>query len=512
VIVRELVTQWGISVDMAKLIQFDRALEDAKVKANNLGASIKAVGAGISSLGTKLTLGITAPLVALGGVSFKNAAELQGLHLSLQTTMGSAAAAGAEFERLTQLAKLPGIGFREAIQGSTNLQIVGFSADKARGIIEQFGNAVARTGGGKLELGRTITQLVQMSSAGKVLTQDLKPILQMAPAVSGAMKKAFGTINAADIEKTGISATAFIDKMVVALSELERAPAGLQNSIENISDSAFRASAAFGNILTPTLAPAMSKFADALERVAKWMDTLTPFQRDFITWALIAAAALGPMLFILGKIVSMVGGFLFMASVLTMMETSLGALAASAAALALPFIATAAVVASFIALLVTIVKNWSDIKDAAGIMWRAVAGYFSELGREAGLVWQGILDWAGEVTDSIALWFSQAVDSAIASLKEIPSEIVTYVKSAFAPGGSAGGGEFGGSAGGGLLPPSISGGSITTNQTEISAPITVNVPEGTTVDQADNIARIASRAVSDKLDTMLRNAHGALSR
>lgn len=275
-----------------------------------VGGSLRNLGLGLVSLGASLSVALTAPLTALGVLSARNAVTLDSLQRGLTAITGSADEAGRQLSRLTEIAKLPGIGFQEAIQGSIRLQAVGFSAGVAERALIQFSNAVALTGGGREELARITVQLGQLSAKGKVLAQDLKPIIEAGPAVGRALLQAFGTVNSEDIQALGLSSEQFIEKLLTQLEQLPRAAAGLRNTFDNFADAVFRASAAIGTAILPVLTrlieiaePIITKLADGFAKLP------APVQTLVVVFGALTAAA-GPALFVLGQFATGIGGLI----------------------------------------------------------------------------------------------------------------------------------------------------------------------------------------------------------
>src|SRR5690606_12077788 len=63
-------------------------------------SGISRLGEGMQSVGTGLTIGVTAPIVALGAASLKTYGDIQALKLGLEAVTGSSEEAGKQFERL----------------------------------------------------------------------------------------------------------------------------------------------------------------------------------------------------------------------------------------------------------------------------------------------------------------------------------------------------------------------------------------------------------------------------
>lgn len=268
-----------------------------------MGNAARSIGQGLVTFGTIVTTAVTVPLTALGAASVNAAVQMDSLKRGLTAIVGSSAEASRQLARLATLAKLPGIGFEEAIQGSIRLQAVGFSARDAERNLREFANAVALTGGGRDELARVTVQLGQLAAKGKVLSQDLRPIIEAAPAVGRALKEAFGTVNADDIAELTTNSREFLDVLVGQLERLPRAAAGAKNSFENFRDTVFRAAAAVGEALLPALIQLAEVAGPIISGLAKVFSELPkPIQAMIVSLAAIVAIA-GPLTLIVGGLV-----------------------------------------------------------------------------------------------------------------------------------------------------------------------------------------------------------------
>lgn len=307
-------------LEQAKARMARSTLPQLDKQLGKIGRSLNSIGSGLKSFGTTLTVGLTAPLTALGVLATRNAVSLDSLRRGLAAITGSADDAAVQLERLREIAKAPGIGFQEAIQGSIRLQAVGFSALEAERALVQFANAVALTGGGRDELERVTVQLGQLAAKGKVVAQDLKPIIEAAPAVGQALLQAFGTVNSEDIQKLGLSTDEFLNKLLDALNNLPKAAVGAKNAFENFSDSVFVATSAIGEAILPPLTRIINTLEPIILDLAEKFRALSPgIQTAVIAIGALAAAA-GPVLFILGGIVtgigSLIGGLTAIAGVI----------------------------------------------------------------------------------------------------------------------------------------------------------------------------------------------------
>lgn len=177
---------------------------------------------------------------------YEATAEMDSLRRGLTAVMGSSAKAAAEMERLREVAKLPGLGYAEAIRMSTSLQASGMSARMARDAMMAFGNALATVGKGKTELDGVGLALSQIMAKGKVSAEEINQIAERVPQIRVAMQAAFGTANTEMIQSMGLTSKEFIAGITGELGKMERVTGGLRTGTENLSDAWFEFKANLG--------------------------------------------------------------------------------------------------------------------------------------------------------------------------------------------------------------------------------------------------------------------------
>jgi len=296
---------------------FDRAVKP-------LNEGIGRLGEGLKTAGGNLTTYVTLPLAGLATGAIIAAAKVDSLTRGLQAVtqqqlgeqgvtglQGIAQAAADTQNRLKELrevAKLPGLGFTEAIQGDIRLRAVGLSADLSKRALLAFGNAIATTGGGKSELDRVTVQLGQLSAKGKVLAQDLRPIIEAAPSVATALRKLYDTVDSETISKSlqaqGKSSTDFIATLTDELAKLPKVTGGLAIAGENISDSLTLAGSKVGLIADKLfdLSGVANRAGEFIEGLADKFAALDPGTQKLIFGFAGIAAAAGPILIAVGSI------------------------------------------------------------------------------------------------------------------------------------------------------------------------------------------------------------------
>ena len=342
-------------------------------------------GSRLEGIGSELTQRLTLPMLAVGAAAVKSFADLEKLNKGLTAIMGSSDMAADELQKLREVAKLPGLGLKEAVQGSINLQAVGLSADEARSTLFGFGKALAAVGKGKFELEAIQAQLTQMISKNKLLAEDYKVIQSNLPLMAQGMERAFGTNNIEAIRETGISAKEFTLRLSQALATMpqtQNVTGGLANAFENFSDNLFIAGAQMGAAINKALnlEGILSKLADAIQSAADWFSSLNPSVQKTIVIVGLAVAAIGPLLFALGS----------MAKVSAVAVLGFGKLVAATRAVAASFtLANAAILAPIVAIGLLIAGIVSAYRQFEG--FRKVVngiGYalkeFAQIAKEAG--------------------------------------------------------------------------------------------------------------------------------
>ena len=208
-----------------------------------------------------------AGLIGLGAAAVKTAVDLEALKAGLTAITGSAAEAERQFAILRALAKEPGLGLFEAIQGGTALEAAGLPFETVVMALKGFGNALATVGKGKAELELVTLALGQMATSGKVLGQDLRQLQQQLPQIRKIMQEAFGTAQPEELEKMGIDAVTFITTVSREFTKLQSTGNTAKNTFENLGDNIKVAMATAGQSILKVLMPAVDALSNALQNI-----------------------------------------------------------------------------------------------------------------------------------------------------------------------------------------------------------------------------------------------------
>lgn len=309
--------------------------------------NLRNIGQQLAGLGAALTASITLPIVALAKESVQAYGDLQSLELGLEAVAGSAIYAGKQLGNLREIAKLPGLGLKEAVKGSINLQAIGYSAASSEKILSQFGNAVASVGKGRVEFERAIYGVTQLANTEFPLGEDLNIIKDALPQVSTLLKAAFGTSRTEDLQKLKVSSKQVMDVILTGLEKLPRVNGGIKNAFENLGDSIQQNLARIGKILDDNLdiSGLIDKLTGFLDKLISKFENLSPEVQQFILIITALAASIGPLLLGLGGILiilpNIVEGFKILKAAVISFNQALLANPYTAIAVALAAIAVA---------------------------------------------------------------------------------------------------------------------------------------------------------------------------
>jgi len=158
-------------------------------------------------------------------------------------------------------------------------------------------------------------------------------IQENAPAIGLALQEAFGTTSVEQIRESGISTQEFTQRLIEAIPRVEafqNVTGGLSNSFENFRNNIKFALAELGRTINETvnLESVMSTLSNAVSNAVDFFKSLTPEARRFIVIAAGIAAAIGPVLIVVGKLVALgpvlVSGFRAIISVGTTLASVIG--------------------------------------------------------------------------------------------------------------------------------------------------------------------------------------------
>jgi TP901 family phage tail tape measure protein len=275
-------------------------------------------------------LGKVLPFAKQAGASLE---DVGGAVALLTRTNGDAAVSVTQVQALLRAFVVP------TAEATKALDSVGLSAADMRAAISTDGLPAAldmledKLGGNREQLGRLLGSSEASSAAFQILDADAESLA----GTFGVTNDAIGMTD--DAFATTAETSGF--KMQTALNELKIVAVEL------------------GDVLVPFV----EKFAEVIGVVTDKFKALTPEQKDMVVKVGLIIAAIGPMLIIIGAVITTMG---HLATAIKTVGIVLQFLALN------PIGAVIVGIAALIALIVIIVKNWDDIKEAASNAWARI--------------------------------------------------------------------------------------------------------------------------------------------
>jgi hypothetical protein len=383
----------------------------------NASKKLSKVGDEMTSIGNKMTIGVTLPIVAAGVASVKAASDLNESLNKVDVVFGSAS------ESVLKFAKNAATG-------------LGMSENSALQAAGTFGNLFTSMGLGQsksAELSTSLTQLASDLASFNNISPDealqklqsgivgeAEPLRSLGVNINDAAVKAkamelgLGGANGAltDQEKILARYALIMDQTKNAQGDFARTSDGLANSTRTLKAQFEDTLASFGQALLPLA----TKLISALIPILDWFNALPDSAKNTIVTVLMVVAAIGPLLSALGQIIS-VGG-----SIVGLFGTG-GALASIGPALAgifSGFLPAVAAIAAFVtgtlipAIGAFLAAAAPVIAVVAAIAAVAALAYFAWTNN-----WGGIRDFLQPIIDKIVAWFQTSIPAALSALQSV---------------------------------------------------------------------------------------------
>lgn len=283
---------------------------------NRIGNTLNRVGGNLRSFGTSLTVGLTAPLTALAALSTRSATRIDAIRNRLIATEGSIQAANERLARLRTLAdQSVGVTRSAANEAFSQISVIG---DLTEETIERQIKAM-----GRLNAAFTIDDQAQFfRNMVQIFTQgferaDIKEAIGRVPVFNQLLQSAFGTSDPGKLRELKAAGKLTLDTFFAGIAGAVETNPVLANINESIG---VRFAKVFERI-TDALEPLGRAILDPLERIVTFIEpiilklangfqSLDPTLKLAIVGFGLLAAAAGPILIIVGGIVTSLGGLI----------------------------------------------------------------------------------------------------------------------------------------------------------------------------------------------------------
>ena len=347
-----------------------QSVENASKRFEGMNKGFDAFGKSMIGIGAALSIGITAPTVALAAGAVKAGANIEKLTIAFQPLLGSAQAATKRMGELQQFANYTPFALPEVAKASRMLEVMTKGALATGDALRMVGDVASGVGLGFDEVAMWVGRLYDGLKSGRPVGEATMRLQEMG-AMSGDTRN--------KLEQMSASGAKFSEVWAVATQAFGRFAGGMElqsNSVEGkistLGDSAQTALAALGRSFedaTKTVLDFATAVTDKLGALAELFGRL-PAPVKYVTLAVVAlAAALGPLLVALGALLlaipGLIAGFAAIAPLVAAFAASFGPLVVSASAY---IIVGAAVAASLVAIVVAIksaVEWWNTYREAS---------------------------------------------------------------------------------------------------------------------------------------------------
>lgn len=277
-------------------------------KLNGLSRELEKFERAATNLGQKLSIGLTAPIVLFGRELFESTRIVDRAIQRLGALTGEGEDLNAVLAELTELSFLPGLTFESTLKGVTNLRALNFSLQESEAILANASNAITLFGGSAEQLDGFILALTQIVGKGKVQAEEINQLAERFPQIRGILVDAFGTSFGPDINEglvaAGRGVKDFVRIVNNELSKLTDAPLTVDSAFRTLKDTITVSLGLIGKDLADSvnLTTIFTNLSVKVLQIAEAFKQLDPETKKNAVTFLAIAAAIGPLLLILGAV------------------------------------------------------------------------------------------------------------------------------------------------------------------------------------------------------------------
>jgi tape measure domain-containing protein len=306
-------------------------------KIQSLSSSLDKLGSKLSSFGSSLTVGLTAPLVLLGKQLFTNAASFEQIAVSFEVFTGSAEVAKNMLGQLKDMALKSPMQFQDITKGAQTLLGYGLTAQQVIPITQRLGDI---SGGNSDKFSRLALAFGQVNAAGRLMGQETRQMINAGfnplQAISDKTGESMASLTKR-MHDGQVSVQEVADAMKYATSEggrfygmLDKQSQTLQGQFNKLAESVTFAFAEIGQSLANAsgVRDFFTYMAAAVETLKNKFLALSPQTKESIVRFGAFLAILGPATLIIGgtisAIVKLVETFTLLRRAILLLEASTG--------------------------------------------------------------------------------------------------------------------------------------------------------------------------------------------
>ena len=400
-----------------------KATDTWKNKLDKAQTSLKNVGAKMTDMGKTLSMSVTAPIVAVGAASFKMAADLQDAMGA--TDQMFAQASDSVKKWADNLDGYYGIAEGEALEyanmmGSMLKNIGGLTEEEASKqaatLIELAGDLTAMYGGTTADAVRALTGALK---GNNTMLDNYGMAANDAMVKTKALEMGLydGTGQMDLASKQAATLALIMEQSAAAQGQAAREAEGASGGMRSFATEMKNLSTDIGEVLLPVITPLLAN----LNNIAKKFGDLSPEMKKAIVIVAGLAAAIGPLLIVLGMMASGLGAIV---GILPVLGTALTVLTG-------PVGIVVAAIAGLIAIGVLLYKNWEEIKAFGSRLWEDLKTGWTEGMESIKVAWVG---FGQNIKDTWSNMWGSVMDkynSIKADIIGLTSSMITWVQDKF---------------------------------------------------------------------------------
>lgn len=412
---------------------------DFRTVFSNVPSDMDSVSTAIADLNTRT--GATGPVLQEMATQFLNLSRITGVDLSgtIQTATRlfgdwnvSAENSSGTMDYLFRVSQTTGIGIDtlsdKMVQFGAPLRQMGFDFETAAALIGKFEKEGVNTelvlGGLRVALGKMAREGITDTTAGLIeITKRIKEAGSTGEANAIALE-AFGARVGPDMAAAIREGRFDLDEMLKTLksstetiSGATSATAGFSENLATMKNKLLTAIEPLGTTLLTALdraMPAIEGIINSVQRMIEWFTNLNPKTQSVILIVLALAAALGPLLMIIGSIATGIAAIL---PLIGMILSPIG----------LVILAIVALTAAFFIFRDEIGLAINKAKEVVGTALEGIRAFFSELPGKIGSflseTFYRISYWGLEMVSKAATIGSEVVKSIINLISTLPGKV-----------------------------------------------------------------------------------------
>jgi hypothetical protein len=431
------------------------SLNDIGKKAEDFSKRMDSVGKSISDTGASMTKWVTGPIAAVGG-------GLTALAVNAAKTgdeiAKGARAAGLSTDAYQELGFVIG-QVSDVTDKQANLALQTFNRtigdaaagnEKAIETLNNLGFSMAEIESGTInteeaftrftkQMGETKTDAEAASLAaelfGGTVGAKLGPALRAGAADVDALRKKFNDLGLGMSEEATAKAEAFNDKMDILKRQFSAITAEIGIAFIPVLMT-------LADIVSERVIPVLRTGAEWLAALFTAFSNLPGPVQTTVIAVIALVAALGPVLFVVGKVISVLASFktaiMAIIGIKALLATGIGAVTGALGALvvaAAPFLAIIAAIAAAIGLAIFVWKNWDQIVRAFGVVFGEVSDKIRSglaiAGDAVRNFGRGVLDVFRMLPQAVANYVTNMVRAVIDRVTQMVKAVVARLKSMY---------------------------------------------------------------------------------